>query len=113
MQPRRGTHADFEVLPLSSIEGTVTGPEGATLEGIVIRLLPGTRYTSTSAEGHFAFYKVREGDYNLVLDPNFLPENGKLLSEPSVRPPSGSEPQPRPPYSASALFPARRRSAKY
>ncbi|MBZ5624917.1 MAG: carboxypeptidase-like regulatory domain-containing protein [Acidobacteriia bacterium] len=84
VQPRRGARADFEVLPLSAIEGTVTGPEGATLEGILIRLIPGARYTSTASDGHFAFYNVREGDFNLVLDTSTLPENSKLLSEPSV-----------------------------
>jgi hypothetical protein len=82
--PRRGARADFEVLPLSSIEGTVTGPEGATLEGILVRLLPGARYTTTASDGHFAFYNVREGDFNLVLDTTTLPEGGKLLSAPSV-----------------------------
>lgn len=84
VQPRRGARADFEVLPLSTIEGTVTGPEGATLEGILIRLLPGARYTTTASDGHFAFYNVREGDFNLVLDTASLPADGKLLSEPSV-----------------------------
>jgi hypothetical protein len=83
VQARRDARADFEVLPLSTIEGAVTGPEGA-LDGILIRLLPGDRYTLTTPEGHFAFYNVREGDFNLAIDANSLPENGKLLSEPSV-----------------------------
>jgi hypothetical protein len=83
VQPRHVAHADFEVLPLSSIEGAVTGPEGATLDGILIRLLPGMRYTLTASEGRFAFYNVREGDFNLAIDAGTLPPNGKLLSEPS------------------------------
>ena len=82
--PRRIARADFEVLPLSTIEGTVTGPEGATLEGILIHLLPGERYTTTASDGHFAFYNVREGDFNMVLDTASLPEGGEVRSAPSV-----------------------------
>jgi hypothetical protein len=84
VQPRRGARAGFEVLPLSAVEGSISGPEGAVLEGILIRMLPGGRYTTTSAEGHFAFHNVREGDFDLVLDTASLPENGKLVSEPAV-----------------------------
>ena len=84
VQPRRIARADFEVLPLSTVEGTVTGPEGASLEGILIRLLPGARYTTTASDGHFAFYNVREGDFNLALETGSLPQGGKLLSAPSV-----------------------------
>jgi hypothetical protein len=84
VHPRRVARADFEVLPLSSIEGAVTGPEGATLDGILVRLLPGTRYTLTTSEGRFAFYNVHEGDLNLVIDAGTLPPNARLLSAPSV-----------------------------
>jgi hypothetical protein len=84
IQPRRVARADFEVLPLSTIEGTVTGPEGAALDGLVIRLLPGARYTLTTSDGRFAFYNVREGDFNLAIDTATLPANGRLLSETSV-----------------------------
>jgi hypothetical protein len=84
IQPRRVAHADFEVLPLSIVEGTVTGPEGIALDGLLIRLLPGARYTLTTSEGRFAFYNVREGDYQLAIDTDTLPPNAKLLSEPSV-----------------------------
>lgn len=84
VQPRHhSARADFEVLPLSAIQGKVTGPAGA-LEGIVIRLLPGNRYTTTGPDGAFAFYNVREGDYQLVQDPASLPENAQLRSEASV-----------------------------
>ena len=84
IQPRRVAHADFEVLPLSIVEGTATGPEGMALDGLLIRLLPGARYTLTTSEGRFAFYNVREGDYKLAIDADTLPPNAKLLSEPSV-----------------------------
>ncbi|MBZ5728209.1 MAG: carboxypeptidase-like regulatory domain-containing protein [Acidobacteriia bacterium] len=81
VQPRRTARADFEVLPLAAIEGKVSGPEGAALENILIRLLPGERYTTTAPDGHFAFYNVREGDFTLALDTKSLPENGELTSE--------------------------------
>jgi len=80
VQPRRMVRTDFDVLPLAALEGQVTGPEKVALDGILIRLLPGSRYTTTGNEGHFAFYNVREGDYELVLDPKTLPEDGELQS---------------------------------
>ena len=81
VQPRRAARADFEVLPLGTIEGMVKGPEGAPLENILIRLLPGVRYTTAAQDGHFGFYNVREGDFTVTLDIKSLPENGKLTSE--------------------------------
>jgi hypothetical protein len=84
IQPRRAARADFEVLPLSTIEGTVTGPQGSNLDGFVIRLRPGKRYTLTRSEGRFSFYNVREGDFQLVIDTATLPPNAKLLSGPSI-----------------------------
>jgi len=84
VQARRLARADFEVLPLLSLEGKVDGPAGS-LEDILIRLAPGARYTTTNPDGHFAFYNLHEGDYELTLDPQSLPENGRLQSEGSVR----------------------------
>ena len=85
VQARRVARADFEVRPLSAIEGRVTGPEGVVLDGILIRLLPSTRYTLTTPKGRFAFYNLREGDFDLAIDTGTLPANSKLLSAPSVR----------------------------
>ncbi len=82
--PRRGARADFEVLPLTTIEGTINGPEGMDLDGIVVRLLPGDRYTSANPEGHFALYNVREGDYQVSLDVKSMPGQAELRSEPAV-----------------------------
>jgi hypothetical protein len=76
--PRRLERTDFEVLPLLSVTGRITGPEGAALDGIVIRLLPGVRYTTTDNSGAFAFYNLHEGDFELMADPKSLPENGQL-----------------------------------
>ena len=84
VQPRRPTRADFEVLPLVTIRGKVHGPEQAPLEDIVIRLAPGTRYTTTNKQGVFTLYNVREGDFELALDPKTLPEGGALSSAATV-----------------------------
>jgi hypothetical protein len=84
VQPRRPTRADFEVMPLVTIQGRVLGPEQAPLEDIVIRLAPGGRYTTTNKQGVFTFYNVREGDFQLALDPKTLPEGGALSSPATV-----------------------------
>lgn len=83
-QARKSLRADFEVLPLVSLSGKVTGPEGADLSDIIIRMSPGGRYTSTRKDGSFAFHNVHEGDFELALDSSSLPENGELKSEGAV-----------------------------
>lgn len=80
VQPRRAARADFEVLPLVTLRGRVQGPEKAALEDIVIRLRPGSRYTTTNKEGNFTLYNVHEGDYEAALDAQSLPEGGVLKS---------------------------------
>ncbi len=85
VQPRRVARTDFEVLPLETIHGAVHGPEKAPLEDIVIRLVPGNRYTTTNKEGNFTFYNVREGDFEVALDAATLPENG-AVNAPAVLP---------------------------
>jgi hypothetical protein len=84
VQPRRAARADFAVLPLMAFEGKVRGPEGAALDGIVIRMLPGTRYTTTGMDGSFKFYNVREGDFTVTIDAGTLPEGGRLTSPAGV-----------------------------
>jgi len=76
VEPRRSTRADLEVLPLMSAGGKVGGPEGAPLEGVVIRLEPGARYTTTRLDGSFTFYNLREGDYMITIDNSTLLEGG-------------------------------------
>jgi hypothetical protein len=78
VQPRHTARADFDVLPLAVITGKVTGPEKADLDNIVIRLLPGNRYTSTNKDGSFTFYNVHEGDFQVALDPTTLTEGGEV-----------------------------------
>jgi hypothetical protein len=84
VQPRRTARADFEVMPLASLTGGVTGPEGAVLEGIVIRLHPGDRYTTTQADGHFSFFNLHEGDFEAVMDQATLSDTERLDSPAAV-----------------------------
>ena len=80
VEPRHTVPADFDILPLVAVSGRVTGPEGAALGGIVIRMAPGDRYTITGDDGAFHFFNVREGDAVFAVDPKTLPEGGTLTS---------------------------------
>jgi hypothetical protein len=82
--PRRTARADFEVLPLGWLEGKVEGPAGTALDGIVVRIAPGNQYTMTGNDGHFAFYNLPEGDFELSVDPSTLPENAEMTSRSRV-----------------------------
>lgn len=84
VQARHTARADFEVLPLMTVAGVVHAPVGVTRDGIVIRMAPTGRYTTTGADGSFTFYNVREGDVTLALDVRSLPENVALTSPGSV-----------------------------
>lgn len=84
VQPRRAARADLEVLPLSAVAGRISGPEGAALENVVIRLSPGSRYTATAKDGSFTFYNLREGDYTVALDTQSLPQGTGLASHESL-----------------------------
>ena len=80
VQPHRTARADFEVLPLMSIAGHVSAPPGVPLADILVRMAPGDRYTTTSEDGSFTFYNVREGAVVLALDTASLPAGAVLLS---------------------------------
>ena len=67
-----------------TIQGKVQGPDQAPLEGIVIRLTPGARYTTTNKQGVFTLYNVHEGDFELTLDAKSLPDDGALSSPATV-----------------------------
>ena len=84
VQPRRVARADFDVLPLMTITGRLTGPENTEMRDIIIRLLPGQRYTSLGKDGTFTFYNVHEGDYSVALDSQTLPDGGELQSPAQV-----------------------------
>ena len=76
---------DLQVTPLAAIEGTVVGEDGSPAgEGIVVRLSPDDRSTSTDVDGRFGFYNLPEGDYEIRLEESSLPENARLISPASL-----------------------------
>ncbi|MGI8989686.1 MAG: hypothetical protein ACR2I2_08890 [Bryobacteraceae bacterium] len=74
VKARRVSNAELSVTPLVSFSGKISGPDGVALNGVILRLLPTARYTTPSAEGRFAFYNLREGEYDLTIEPKSLPE---------------------------------------
>ena len=80
VQPRRVARAELDVLPLTMIQGRVVGFSGVPAENILIKLLPTDRYTTTGSDGNFSFQNLREGDYELLLDEQTLPEHSRLKS---------------------------------
>lgn len=80
VEPQRTVRAQFTVVRLTSFSGRVKGPKDTDYSNAAIRLLPGNRYTTPNNDGNFAFYDLREGDYQVVLDEKTLPENGGMKS---------------------------------
>jgi predicted porin len=81
--PRRTARAELNVVRLLSFQGKVNGPK-SNLENLLILLSPGDRYTTTDGDGAFAFYGLREGDYEVKFAEKSLPENGVLKTPASV-----------------------------
>jgi hypothetical protein len=78
VKARRVVNAELSVTPLVSFSGKIIGPDGTALDGVIVKLLPTDRYTTPTPEGRFAFYNLREGEYDLAIDPKSLPEFGVL-----------------------------------
>ena len=68
------SRADFDVVRLGFVQGNVAAPKDVPVDSVVIRILPGERYTTPDAGGNFYFYNLREGEYEVVLDTKTLPE---------------------------------------
>jgi hypothetical protein len=79
VQPGRTSRADLDVIRLASIQGKLTGPKDVPLDSIVIRMLPGERYTTPDTEGNFFFYNMHEGEYALAVDEKTLPEFAVMI----------------------------------
>jgi hypothetical protein len=82
VEPRAIARADFSVVRLTSLSGRIVAPAGARLENAVIRLAGANRYTTPYQDGSFAFYNLREGQYELVFDEQTVPD-GYLLASPA------------------------------
>lgn len=80
VEPRNISRADLNVVRLTSFSGKIVAPQGIAVDGVVIRLLNSSRYTTPDPDGNFTFYNLREGDYELVVDENTLPEGCVMLS---------------------------------
>ena len=83
VSPQKISRADLDLYALSAFVGRVavsSGPVFDSLEGIVIRLSPGDRYTTTLRDGSFAFYNLPDGDYEVSIAENTLPPEATLKS---------------------------------
>ena len=83
VNPKRVSRADLEVYALSTFVGKVAVSSESvfdSLEGILIRLDPGNRYTTTLKDGSFAFYNLSDGDYEVRIAGNTLPPEAVLKS---------------------------------
>jgi len=75
------SRVELEVVPRQSLEGMVADADGnAAPRGMVLRLLPNGNYTTTNQDSRFAFYDLPEGDYELQLVENSLPEGARAVS---------------------------------
>jgi hypothetical protein len=81
VEPRGIAHADFSVVSLTQLVGSISAPAGVPLDTIVIRLKGTNRYTTPDANGRFAFSNLREGEYDVILDEHTLPD-GCLAASP-------------------------------
>jgi hypothetical protein len=78
VRSNKALRVDLDVVRLATIQGRLTGPKDVPLDSIVIRMLPGTRYTTPDTDGSFSFYNMREGSYEIAVDLRTLPEFGLL-----------------------------------
>jgi hypothetical protein len=85
VDPRAIARTDFNVVRLAMFSGMVGAPAGAQVENIVIRLTGTKLYTTPYQDGSFNFYNLREGDYEVVIDPQTVPDGYLLASPASVR----------------------------
>jgi hypothetical protein len=85
VEPRGIARADFNVVRLTSLAGRIVAPAGVPVEDVVIRLAGTNRYTTPYPDGRFFFYNLREGEYDVVIDDQTLPEGYLRASPASVR----------------------------
>jgi hypothetical protein len=82
VEPRTIARADFTVVRLTYLTGRIVAPAGTQVESVVIRLAGTNRYTTPYQDGSFAFYNLREGEYEVLFDEQTLPD-GYLLASPA------------------------------
>ena len=82
VSPRSLVRSDFSVVPLVQLAGRVAAPKGISLDNLVIRIAGSDRYTTPNQNGGFSFYNLKEGQYEVAIDPRTIPE-GFLVSGPA------------------------------
>jgi hypothetical protein len=80
VEPRATVRADLNVVRLTSLTGKISAPPGMAVDNVVVRLSPSHRYTTPDDDGNFTFYNLREGDYEVAIDEETLPEGSVLRS---------------------------------
>jgi hypothetical protein len=83
-RPEQSARVESEVVPLQPLEGVVADADGNPAEGVAVRLLPNSQYTTTNRSGRFGFYNLPEGDYVIELVKSTLPENARLATPGSL-----------------------------
>jgi hypothetical protein len=78
VEPRATVRADLNVVRLTSLTGKISAPPGMAVDNVVVRLSPSHRYTTPDDDGNFTFYNLREGDYEVAIDEETLPEGSVL-----------------------------------
>jgi hypothetical protein len=84
---RKIARADFELYSLGAFVGQVKASSGSqfeSLEGILIQLKPGERYTTTAKDGSFAFYNLPENNYEVRIAAETLPAAASLKGDAAV-----------------------------
>ncbi|MGA1999640.1 MAG: hypothetical protein ABSG52_06585 [Terriglobales bacterium] len=85
VMPHAVARADFSVKRLASLAGNVKVPGGISPDSVIIRLLPTGRYTTPDPDGGFAFFNLPEGDYQVAIDQQSLPEGSFVQSVPVLQ----------------------------
>lgn len=76
---------ELEVVPVQTLEGMVADVAGNPVpKGMVLRLRPKGDYTTASESGTFVFYGVPEGDYEIQLVKNSLPQGARMVSSDKI-----------------------------
>jgi hypothetical protein len=96
VQPRAIARTDFNVLRLSNLSGRIVAPKDVQFDDVVVRLVGTKLYTTPYADGTFSFYNLREGQYEVEIDPQTIPE-GYVLASPARVPVAASSTNPAPP----------------
>lgn len=83
--PHAVARADFSVRRLASLAGKVKVPRDISPDSVIIRLLPSERYTTPDPDGTFGFFNLPEGDYQVAIDQQSLPEGSFVQSVPVLQ----------------------------